>query len=299
VLTGEGSDELLAGYGKYPRALFNWRAGAIYQRTVPGGIRRSLAAAVARVPGRVGRYGRRSFLGVEHDAPLTFFDTFAGVNLSRQRELLAPRLRHLVDRQAAYGTAMAHFHAPDHRATTLDRVLYADMKTYLVELLMKQDQMSMAASIESRVPFLDHHLVEFAAGLPDDDKLSGWSTKRILREAARGILPERILNRPKMGFPVPFGAWVSQGWNGVVKDVLLDTRARQRGIVAPAAVERLLSLPTPPTTQHADAIWALLNLELWFRTFADGGGVQTLSAPAAAAPRVALEPRSAQGLSHS
>ena len=90
-------------------------------------------------------------------------------------------------------------------------MLYADMKTYLVELLMKQDQMSMAASIESRVPFLDHHLVEFVAGLPADRKLSGFSTKRILREAVRDVLPREILERPKMGFPVPFGSWLRDG----------------------------------------------------------------------------------------
>jgi asparagine synthase (glutamine-hydrolysing) len=297
VLTGEGSDELLAGYGKYPRALLNWRAGAVYERAVPAAVRRRVAAAVRRAPGRLGRHLGRSFLGVERDAPLTFFDTFAGVSLSRQRELLASPLRSLVDVDRTYGSAMVHFRAPDDGATTLDRVLYADIKTYLVELLMKQDQMSMAASIESRVPFLDHRLVEFAAGLPDDCKLGGWSTKRILREALRGVLPDRILNRPKMGFPVPFGQWLSQGWRGVVREVLLDSRARQRGIADPGAVERLLAVSTPPSTQDADAVWGLLNLELWFRTFIDGDGVQTLpSHAAAAAPRTALERRSAQGL---
>ena len=140
---------------------------------------------------------------------------------------------------------MAYFNAPNERTSLLDRVLYADMKTYLVELLMKQDQMSMAASIESRVPFLDHHLVEFAAGLPADRKLSGLSTKRILREAVQDVLPRQILERPKMGFPVPFGPWLQNGWGHVVRDVLLDRRTRQRGIFEPAAVERLL---TPAAT---------------------------------------------------
>ena len=98
------------------------------------------------------------------------------------------------------------------------------MKTYLVELLMKQDQMSMATSIESRVPFLDHKLVEFAATMPDDWKLRGWTTKRVLREAMKGILPDSILSRPKMGFPVPFARWTRGQWNGAVADVLLDRR---------------------------------------------------------------------------
>jgi asparagine synthase (glutamine-hydrolysing) len=281
VLTGEGSDELLAGYGKYPRSLLNWRAGSIYTKTVPRAVRNRVAASAAHVPGKFGRYMRRSFVGVEHVPDLTFFDTFAGIDLSRQRRLLSPRVALLVDKERAYGPSMAHFNAPGEGTTLLDRVLYADMKTYLVELLMKQDQMSMAASIESRVPFLDHHLVEFAAGLPGDRKLSGLSTKRILREAVQDVLPRSILERPKMGFPVPFGPWIQNGWGPVVRDVLLDRRARQRGIIEPAAVERLLTPRSGSLDgQETDAVWALLNLELWYRTFIDGDGIQTLPTPA-------------------
>src|SRR5258706_3374872 len=92
--------------------------------------------------------------------------------------------------------------------STLDRLLYADIKTYMHELLMKQDQMSMAASIESRVPFLDHKLVEFSAKMSREMKLRDGTTKWILREAMKGILPETILNRPKIGFPVPLGKWL-------------------------------------------------------------------------------------------
>ena len=87
----------------------------------------------------------------------------------------------------------------------LDRLLAADLKTYLHELLMKQDQMSMAASIESRVPFLDHKLVEFATQLPVKMKLHGWTTKYVLRQAMHNVLPNEILRRKKMGFPVPLG----------------------------------------------------------------------------------------------
>jgi asparagine synthase (glutamine-hydrolysing) len=186
---------------------------------------------------------------------------------------------------------MAHFNAPDGNTSLLDRILYADMKTYLVELLMKQDQMSMAASIESRVPFLDHHLVEFAAGLPADRKLTGFSTKRILREAVRDVLPREILERPKMGFPVPFGNWVRREWAGVLRDVLLDRRARERGIVEPAEVERLLGRASTAAWdgQDADAAWQLLNLELWYRTFIDGGGVQTLPSPSVPSVRRTTE----------
>jgi asparagine synthase (glutamine-hydrolysing) len=136
--------------------------------------------------------------------------------------------------------------------------------------------MSMAASIESRVPFLDHKLVEYAATLPDQWKLAGLTTKRVLRESVKGLLPESILNRPKMGFPVPFAGWTRGGWNAVARDVLLDRRSIDRGLIDPQAVDRLLRHHAEGRTAGGDRIWSLLNLELWYRTFIDKEGVQTL-----------------------
>jgi len=205
-----------------------------------------------------------------------FFDNFASIRLADQRALLAPGLRAAVTRAHAYGWSRAYFEKPGGHSTLLDRLLYADIKTYLVELLMKQDQMSMATSIESRVPFLDHKLVEFASQLPDEWKLRGFTTKRVLRESMKGLLPDSILNRPKMGFPVPFAAWTRGPWNAVARDVLLDSRSRQRGIIDPAAVDRLLRDHADGRTEGGDRIWSLLNLELWYRTFIDNEGIQTL-----------------------
>ena len=176
-------------------------------------------------------------------------------------------------------------------APPLDRLLYTDMKSYLVELLMKQDQMSMSASIESRVPFLDHHLVEFAATLPPDRKLSGFTTKRILREAVRDVVPASILDRSKMGFPVPFARWMRGGWGEVAREVLLDRASLERDIVAPVAVEALLDDARDGVHGAADAVWSLLNLELWYRTFIDGGGTQTLPQPRPTAVSARLAPR--------
>jgi asparagine synthase (glutamine-hydrolysing) len=277
VLTGEGSDELLAGYGKYPRVAFNWRAGGIYERLAPEALRGAVARTILpRLPRRLARYARRSFLAMERSPEAMFFDNFAAIRLDDQQQLLAPDLRAAATRAAAYGSSLAYFNASPERRTLLDRLLYADIKTYLVELLMKQDQMSMATSIESRVPFLDHKLVEFAASLPDDWKLRGWTTKRVLREAMKGLLPQAILDRPKMGFPVPFARWTRGAWNGVAREVLLDRSARERGLFEPRAVEALLAQHAAGRTEGGDHIWTLLNLELWHRTFIDGQGVQTL-----------------------
>jgi asparagine synthase (glutamine-hydrolysing) len=278
VLTGEGSDELLAGYGKYPRALVNWRAAAAY-RAVPSPLRDWVARSVVSwLPGGIGRYARRSFLAMPRTPEAMFFDNFAAIGVRRQASLLAEPFRRLATADGAYGPSRAYYDAPGAGSPVLDRLLYTDLKTYLVELLMKQDQMSMAASIESRVPFLDHHLVEFVAGLPPRLKLRGFQTKWILREAVKGILPASILTRRKMGFPVPFALWMRGTWQQVARDVLLDPRSVQRGVIDRAGVERLLAAHASGAADGGDAIWSLLNLELWYRTFVDGEGVQTVAA---------------------
>jgi asparagine synthase (glutamine-hydrolysing) len=296
VLTGEGSDELLAGYGKYPRALINWRAGSLYARVVPEVVRRWTAERVVpSLPPHLRRYAQRSFLAVEHTPEAAFFDNFAAVPLARQRELFERRLQAGATPGQAYGASRAWLDRPGDRPL-LDRILYADIKTYLVELLMKQDQMSMAASIESRVPFLDHELVEFVATMPAAWKLSGFTTKRVLREAARDLLPESVLRRPKMGFPVPFAQWSRGPWHGVIRDVLLDRRARERGLFDVAEVTRVLDDHAAGRAHGGDMLWSLLNLELWYRTWVDGGGVQHLSEPAPAAATRAPEGAPVGGL---
>jgi asparagine synthase (glutamine-hydrolysing) len=284
VLTGEGSDELLAGYGKYLRLAWNWRAGTVYETFVPRLVRTSIASGVVpRLSGKVARYARRSFLAMERTPEAMFFDNFASIRLADQRRLLSPAFRDAVTAGHAYRASREYFDRPNGHSTLLDRLLYADIKTYLVELLMKQDQMSMATSIESRVPFLDHKLVEFAALLPDEWKLSGFTTKRVLREAMKGLLPESILNRPKMGFPVPFSGWTRGRWNAVAHDVLLDRRSIERGIIDPDGIDTLLRDHAAGRTDGGDRIWSLMNLELWHRTFIDKEGVQTLAAPAGGA----------------
>jgi asparagine synthase (glutamine-hydrolysing) len=279
VLTGEGSDELLAGYGKYLRSLANWRAGAIYEALVPSAVRRTVRdRLVPRIPGRAGRLAGRSFLALDHSPEAVFFDSFAAIRLEALRSLATPELLAHATTAAAYTTSRTWFDRPGPQASPLARVLYADQKTYLVELLMKQDQMSMAASIESRVPFLDHPLVEFAARLPDAWKLHRFTTKRILRAAAADLLPREILERPKMGFPVPFSQWMRGPSMRIARDVLLDRRAAERGLFEPAAVERLLARHARGDVPAGDTIWSLLNLELWYRTAIDGAGVQVLHA---------------------
>jgi asparagine synthase (glutamine-hydrolysing) len=126
----------------------------------------------------------------------------------------------------------------------------------------------MATSVESRVPFLDHKLVEFTASMPDTMKLRGGTTKYVLRESMKGELPERILTRGKMGFPVPIGAWFRGPFRSVVDEYVLGERALSRGIFAPEFVHNLASLHQAGE-DHSERLWALVNFEMWLRRFFD------------------------------
>jgi len=133
---------------------------------------------------------------------------------------------------------------------------------------MKQDQMSMAASIESRVPFLDHKLVEFTARLPQKMKLRGRETKWILKKAMNGILPREVIDRPKMGFPVPLGNWLRGPFKHIVDEYVLSERSRQRGLFREDSVVRLVA-EHDRGEDHASRLFRLINLEIWHRVFID------------------------------
>jgi len=155
---------------------------------------------------------------------------------------------------------------------------------------MKQDQMSMAASIESRVPFLDHPLMEFAAGMPEEMKLKSGTTKYVLREAMKGFLPQEILTRSKMGFPVPVGSWFKDRYRPVVEEYVLGGRARERGLFQRPIVEQLVREHQRGDENHWERLWSLVNLEIWQRLFIDGES----AADASAGMRRVLAGRNAQ-----
>ena len=128
----------------------------------------------------------------------------------------------------------------------------------------------MAASIESRVPFLDHHLVEFAARLPLHMKLRGTKTKRVLRSAMNGILPHSVLKRSKMGFPTPVGTWLRSSHASVFDDLVLSKRARERGIFQVSEIERLVREHREGVADHTERLWALFTTEIWLRRCIEG-----------------------------
>jgi asparagine synthase (glutamine-hydrolysing) len=282
VLTGEGSDELLAGYDKYRKTVFNLSVGGAYRRATPAALRALVKRAVDG-PGRRTPFGRklaRTFLSLPPEIETIYFDNFSVFSRAMQPGLFTPATRERMGEHDPYRAAMELVRASDAEAL-LDRLLAADLKTYLHELLMKQDQMSMAASIESRVPFLDHKLVEFAAALPLRLKLRGWTTKYVLRESMRGVLPQEILTRKKMGFPVPVGAWFRGPYGHVVDEYVLGPRASARGIFDGAFMRRLVDEHRAGAANHAERLWMLVNFEIWLRRFVDGEAAPDAAAHAA------------------
>ena len=282
VLTGEGSDELLAGYARYWKTIQNLAWGERYHNLTPGLLKNGVRNALAALPNssRAKQKLLRTFLTREPNIQSLYLDNFAVFPSNTLRPLLTAEARE----RAGYLDPYMVIHKmleTGPAESLLDRLLYADIKTYLHELLMKQDQMSMAASIESRVPFLDHKLVEFTCSLPERLKLRGSTTKYILRESMKGVLPDAILTRPKMGFPVPIGAWFRGPYGYLLDEFVLGSRALDRGIFEPDFVRDLVRRHRTGGENHDERLWALVNFEMWQRRFFDGDdneGAEVLTA---------------------
>ncbi|MEQ1885799.1 MAG: asparagine synthase (glutamine-hydrolyzing) [Bryobacteraceae bacterium] len=269
VLTGEGSDELFAGYGRYRQYLLSQRLLPLY-RTIPGALRRGLRTAIAEtsaVSGDLRRKLQHTILGRGENVESLFLDNFYGA-------FSGDALTHLLRQPAGvdpYGSFRSFW---NEERPALERMLYADQKTYLVELLMKQDQMSMANSMESRVPFLDHTFVEFAAAVPDAMKIRGAEQKYILKRAVEGLLPAEIIYRKKMGFPTPLRDWLRQPKAAPLLDMLTQSRGLVGEYLQAQAVRELVDRHRAGLEDGTDRLWRLINLELWGRVFLENSGAE-------------------------
>jgi asparagine synthase (glutamine-hydrolysing) len=266
VLTGEGADELFLGYNRYRVTQWNARLGQAWWALAPRGLRDRVRTLLDAVPMRLGRLMRRSFLAREPGIRELHLENFAVFPETMQRQLL---IRHsLIDRHDP------HLHGlralGGGAGTLLDQLSRLDLQTYLHELLMKQDQMSMAASIESRVPFLDDDLVELVTTMPARVKVRGWQSKAVLRAAARDLVPAAILQRPKMGFPVPVGRWLRANFQPLLREFVLGPRPQSRRLFNHTSLRQMVNEHTSGRAAHGDRLWLLINLEIWLRIFHDG-----------------------------
>ena len=279
VLTGEGGDELFAGYPKHAaeplaRALAAL-PGPLKAVLLDGGIDRlPYAFRKLQVVGRSARFRAE---------PERLAAWFAGFTGRERTRLLAPELR---AREATAARAFAAVLEASGARRPLDRMLAADLALWLADdLLMKMDKMSMAASIEARVPLLDHPLVEWAARLPDLHKVRGWSGKVLLKRMARRRLPASVIDRPKVGFTVPLSPWFRGPLRELVADTLLSPSCLGRGYYDATVLRGYVTDHLEGRRDRARELWTLLTIELWHRAFIDA-----VPAPAVAwtpPPRVA------------
>ncbi|HEV8191489.1 MAG TPA: asparagine synthase (glutamine-hydrolyzing) [Ktedonobacterales bacterium] len=277
VLTGEGGDELFAGYPKYA---VDWMAR--YYHVIPARVRQEMVARLLdRLPYSMRKlnFAARS-LG--QPAPQRWMAWFGVFNGRMKEQLLAPALRSQIDWDAS--RVFRRWLDGNPQRDDLSSMLYLDTKIWLPDnLLMKADKMTMAASLEARIPLLDYQLIEYAASIPSNVKIKLFRPKYLFKRAFADFLPEAILTRKKMGFNVPTGTWFREGQRSLIAELLLSERVRGRGYLNDAFVARLVHDHLEGRTNYEAQLFILASLELWFRVFIDSptleypsGSVDTL-----------------------
>jgi asparagine synthase (glutamine-hydrolysing) len=263
VLSGDGGDELFGGYDRYlphPQV-------ARFDRQVPRAGR-----AVASVLWRAlphGMRGKNFLRHVARNAQGRYLDSLTFYHADERQALLSTDIRSLL----GGWSAEAYFEAPLERFRDLPlaaQMMGFDFETYLPEdCLTKVDRMSMAHSIESRVPLLDHHVIEFAASLPAHLKVRNGRLKYLLKELAFRLVPRPLLERPKRGFEVPLGLWFRGSLREAFGDVIGSAAARQRGYFNYRFIDRVLEEHLSGKRDHGLRLWQLLIFEMWNRHYAD------------------------------
>jgi asparagine synthase (glutamine-hydrolysing) len=261
ILSGDGGDELFAGYRSYQK---KDEFQAI--RNVPRAIRRTLLDPVANALPIEAR-GRNALKFVANSPTDNSTETL-GIYPYIKDDLLTPHLRSELQRHPVQVAASILEDVP--YSNKLARMQYLDARLYLPgDILVKVDRMSMANSLETRAPLLDYRVIEFAARLPVELRIKDGVTKYLLKRILRRYVPEQITNKRKQGFAVPLNMWFATTLSDFVRDVLLEKRARERSLFKAKTVEHVLNLHRSGRRDYSTWIWTLLNLELWFRAYVD------------------------------
>ncbi len=266
VLSGDGGDEILGGYDTYVAQrwarMVDWLPASMRQRWLPAAAGRLRPQAAKKgLTNKTRRFLEGAALAPEwgHTRWMTFLSP------ADRAALYRPALRQALDGVEAPALLAPYFETAQNWPS-LNRQQFVDVKGYLAEnILTKVDRMSMAASIEARVPFLDHRIVTFALNLPPAYKLWRGQTKRILRLATGQLLPERILKKPKEGFSIPLKHWLRGPLRPLMLDLLAGDGLRRRGYFEPATVDHWVTEHLAQRANHSHRLWALMVFELWAR----------------------------------
>jgi asparagine synthase (glutamine-hydrolysing) len=264
VLSGDGGDELFGGYDRYvphPRVV-------AFDRYSPRAFRRVAAIAASRLPH--GARGKNFLRHVGRDEKGRYLDAIRFFGADEKPQLLTSDVARLLAGPDPETRLARHFERFSHLPWA-SQMMRFDAETYLPEdVLTKVDRMSMAHSIESRVPLLDNEVIAFASALPASMKIKDGRRKHVLKEVAATLLPAEILNRPKQGFGVPLGTWFRGNLRELFADTLLSSAALQRGYFQPAFVNRLVTEHLAGTRDHTLRLWQLVVFERWNREYVDG-----------------------------
>jgi len=273
VLSGEGGDELFAGYARYAGERFS-----PLTRSLPRPLKSLALSAAGSLP-RMRRAKIALYALCQRDEAARLANWFPLFNRDMKSELLGRRSAEKLDCRSAE-QVFARELARSDAAAPLHRMLYVDSKLWLPDfLLLRGDKLSMANSLEARVPLLDHKLVEFACGLPPRLKLHGLSRKHLLKRVAAKYLPAAIIQRKKQGFPIPISSWMRHEARPFIRDLLAPETLRRRGMFDLDYVERLLGQHESGFADHGALIWGLASLELWQQIYIDRSAHPSRTAP--------------------
>jgi len=264
VLSGDGGDELFAGYDTY---IAN-RMGNSYQK-VPGFVRNGIVSPLARMLpptekkkgliNRIKRFdeGMRLPQDLQHARWMIFLQS------EEKNRLYSKGFIHQLGDYQAQDTIRNYF-GKANTSDQLNRQLYVDIKSYMVDdILVKVDRMSMATSLETRVPFLDHRFVEFSAKIPGSFKLRGKTTKYLLKKAMGDLLPQEILGRGKEGFSIPIKNWLKNDLRDLMMDTLSPEKIKREGFFQPEYVEKLKNEHLQNKENHSHRLWAMVMFGIW------------------------------------
>jgi len=269
ALNGDGGDESFAGYERYAAMQL-----AENYRKVPEFVRKSVKVGVGLIPtSELGRSRLRSGKRFLEAASLPKVDRYLRwmsiFDAAAKSSLYSDAFKS--ETTSGYAKSLLEpWFVRSNGSGFVDASLLADLMTYLPnDLLVKVDIATMAVSLEARSPFLDHHVIEFAASLPEKFKLRGLTTKYLLKKVLRKLLPSENLDRRKMGFGVPIGHWFRGKMQPFLREVVLSEKALNRGLFRPETVRQLVDQHTEGKRDYSHQLWTLLMLELWFQRFID------------------------------
>jgi asparagine synthase (glutamine-hydrolysing) len=272
ILSGVGGDELFGGYRRYlGDSVRRW------YHLLPSPIRKSVLPAILRVSPKdratqwkdYVRYAAAFVETAEQDAVSCYLGYVTLFSAQSQHELIQPEFRD-PGRAGLSGLAIDDYLARGEGIESLDRIMYADLKTSLPDdLLALTDRMSMAASVECRAPLVDYELIELAGRIPSNLKVRGFTMKYLFKKAVAPWLPKEVIQRKKRGFGAPVGSWLRRELQPLIQDLLSEQEVRKRGIFQWSGVQAILDAHQSQRADYTDQVFALLALEIWCRTYLD------------------------------